>query len=335
MTSLLTSRTARTTGALVGLGLCVCLLLASVVYGLMDTSWQTAVDAYTEFDGTNEQIVIRDVRVPRALIAAAVGASLGLAGLLMQALTRNPLSDPGIFGINAGAAFCLVVAVVFFGVSGLHAFAWVAFAGSALSSLVVYGLGATGRDGLSPLKITLAGAAVTALFSSFTHGLLVMNERALEEVLFWLAGSVAGRDLAMLGAVLPYFLVAWIGALLVAGQLNTLQLGEDVAQGLGQKLWLVKLLTGLLIVLLAGGSVAVAGPIGFVGLVIPHLTRALVGLDLRWGVLYSALLGAMLLLAADLAARFIAMPKEMPLGVMTALVGVPFFIAIARKGRRA
>ncbi len=298
----------------------------------MDTSWQTAIEAYTDFDGTNEHIVIREVRVPRALIATAVGSSLGIAGALLQALTRNPLGDVGIFGLNAGAAFSIVVAVSFFSVNSLADYTWIAFIGAAISGATVYFLGSLGRDGLTPIKLTLAGAAITALASSFTHGLLIVNEKALEEVLFWLAGSVAGRDLDVLLSVLPYMVVAWIGALIVAKPMNTLMIGEDVAKGLGQRTVLVKLSVGVIIILLSGSAVSVAGPIGFVGLVIPHISRFLVGVNLRWVVLYSALLGANLLLIADLGARFIAMPKEMPIGVMTALIGTPFFIYVARKG---
>ncbi|MCX7571268.1 iron ABC transporter permease [Tumebacillus sp. DT12] len=319
-------------GLLVALLLVIASILSSIVFGVLDTTWQTAIDAYTNFSGTNEEIVIRDVRVPRALIAAVVGASLGLSGVLMQVLTRNPLADPGIFGINAGASFAVVAAVNLFSISSLTAFTWIAFAGAALSGVVVYVLGSLGRNGLTPVSITLAGAAITALCSSFTNGLMLLNERALEEVLFWLAGSVSGRSLEMLWTVLPYALIGWVGAVILARPLQTLQLGEDVAKGLGQKTWLVKIATGVVIILLAGSAVAVAGPIAFVGLVIPHLVRPLVGNDLRWTMLFSAALGAILLLTADIGARFIAEPKEMPLGVMTALIGTPFFVYVARKG---
>jgi len=332
MNALLSNTLAKMLGLLVSLLLMIVFVIASIVFGVFDTSWREAIEAYTQFNGSNEHIIIRDVRVPRALIAVAVGASLGMAGVLMQALTRNPLADTGIFGINSGAAFAIVFAVCFFSITSLTSFTWIAFFGAAVSGIIVYVLGALGHGGLSPLKLTLAGAAMSALFGSFTNGLLIFNERAMEEVLFWLAGSVAGRDLSMLTAVLPYMALAWVGALLLGGQLNTLMLGDDVAKGLGQKTWLVKLGAGLLIIMLAGASVAVAGPIGFVGLVIPHIARFLVGIDLRWVLLYSAFLGAILLLGADIGARFIAEPKEMPLGVMTALIGTPFFVYVARKG---
>lgn len=182
------------------------------------------------------------------------------------------------------------------------------------------------------MKFTLAGAAIWGLFSSFTQGVLVLNEKALEEVLFWLAGSVSGRKIEYLYSVLPYLLVAWLGSFVIARHINVLTMGEDVAKGLGQRTGVIKLLAGILIILLAGSSVAVVGPVGFVGIVVPHLARALVGIDYRWVIPYCALIGGILLNLADIAARYVIMPQEVPVGVMTAIIGTPFFIYIARKG---
>ncbi|WP_232696637.1 FecCD family ABC transporter permease [Brevibacillus daliensis] len=308
------------------------LAYASLIFGVIDTSWQNAVEAYTNYNGTNEHIIIKEVRVPRVLNAIAVGFSLGIAGTLLQSLTRNPVADSELFGLNAGAALFVVIAITFFGISSLTLFTWIAFAGSAIAGIIVYILGSFGREGLSPVKLTLAGAAITAFAASMRHGMLVINEKALDEVLFWLSGSVGGRNVDYLISVLPYMLLAWIAAFLLARPIQTLLMGEDVAKGLGQRTMLVKIITGVVIVLLSGSAVAVAGPIGFVGLITPHLARYLVGNDTRWIMLYSGLLGSILLLAADLGARFIAMPAEVPIGVMTALIGIPFFIYVARKG---
>ncbi|PLS02627.1 FecCD family ABC transporter permease [Neobacillus cucumis] len=308
------------------------LMCASVIFGYTDTSWKTAIDAYTNYNGSNEHIIIQTVRVPRALIAAAVGASLAIAGTLMQTLTKNPLASPGIFGINAGAGFVVVAAITLFKVTDLQAFNGLAFLGAAVAAFCVYGIGSFGREGLTPMKLTLAGAAISAMFSSFTQGLLVINEAALEQVLFWLAGSVQGRKLETLGAVLPYIGIGWVGAVLITGKLNILSMGEDVAKGLGLHIGLVKMTIGILVILLAGGSVAVAGPIGFVGIVIPHITRTIIGIDHRWVIPLSGILGAVLLLAADIGARYLLMPSEVPVGVMTAIIGTPFFIYIARRG---
>ncbi|OXS61412.1 iron complex transport system permease protein [Bacillus sp. V-88] len=304
----------------------------SIVYGYTDTSWQTAIEAFSNPTGSNEHIVLQTIRLPRALIAATVGASLAISGVLMQTLTNNPLASPGIFGINAGGAFMVVAAVTLFGITNLQSFTWLAFLGAAIAAVGVFVISSAGDKGLTPMKLTLAGAAITAMFSSFTQGLLVLNEAALEQVLFWLAGSVQGRSLDILSGVFPYIVAGWIIALFIAGKMNILSMGEDVAKGLGLKTNVIKFLALAVVVLLAGGSVAVAGPIGFIGIVIPHLARKIIGVDHRWLIPFSGLLGAILLLAADIGARYIIMPQEVPVGVMTAIIGAPFFVYVARKG---
>ncbi|CAH2714431.1 putative siderophore transport system permease protein YfiZ [Neobacillus rhizosphaerae] len=319
-------------GLVAAILLMVLLMCASVIYGYTNTSWRTAIDSFTNNNGSNEHIIIQTVRLPRALIASAVGASLAIAGALMQTLTKNPLASPGIFGINAGAGFAVVAAITLFSVNDLQAFNGLAFLGAAVAAISVYAIGSFGREGLTPMKLTLAGAAMAAMFSSFTQGLLVVNEAALEQVLFWLAGSVQGRKLETLQNVLPYIGIGWIGSILIAGKMNILSMGEDVAKGLGLNTGLVKITVGVLVILLAGGSVAVAGPIGFVGIVVPHITRSIIGIDHRWVIPLSGVLGAILLLAADIGARYILMPSEVPVGVMTAIIGTPFFIYIARRG---
>ncbi|WP_430483058.1 FecCD family ABC transporter permease [Rossellomorea marisflavi] len=313
--------------------LLVAFIALSIVYGYTDTSWKAAFDTFMEPDGSTEHLVIQNIRLPRALIAAAVGASLAISGVLMQTLTKNPLASPGIFGINAGGGFMVVMAVTLFGVTSLQSFAWLSFMGAAIAAVGVFIIGgASGSNGLTPMKLTLAGAAITAMFSSFTQGLLVLNEAALEQVLFWLAGSVQGRSLAILAGVFPYILAGWILSLMIAGKMNILAMGEDVAKGLGVKTNILKVISLVAVVLLAGGSVAVAGPIGFIGIVIPHIARKIIGVDHRWLIPYSGLLGAILLLAADIGARYIIMPQEVPVGVMTAVIGAPFFVYVARRG---
>ncbi|WP_408009002.1 FecCD family ABC transporter permease [Pseudalkalibacillus sp. A8] len=332
MTELLSTNLKKWIGLITGILLVVFFIGCSIVYGYTSVNWGMVVDSFTQFDGSNAHIIIQESRVPRALIGAAVGASLAIAGALMQGITRNPLASPSIFGINAGAGFFIVLAVTFFSISSIHQFAWIAFFGSMVTSLIVYFLGSLGRDGLTPVKLTLAGAAMAAMFASLTQGMLALDEKALEEVLFWLTGSIEGRKLGILTAMLPYLIIGWLGSLLITGQMNTLSMGDDVAAGLGQNTALVKISAAVVIVLLAGSAVAIAGPIGFIGIVIPHIARGLVGIDYRWIIPYSGLLGAILLLLADIGARYIIMPKEVPVGVMTALIGTPFFIYIARRG---
>lgn len=320
------------TGLFVAIIILVFLMCASIVYGYTDTSWRMAIDALTNFDGSNEHIILQSVRLPRAFIAAAVGVNLAISGVIMQTLTKNPLASPDIFGINAGAGAAVVIAVTIFSIGNLQLFMWLSFTGAAIAAISVYAVGSIGREGLTPMKLTLAGVAMSAMFASFTQGLLVLNEAALEQVLYWLAGSVAGRKLENLTAVLPYLAAGWIVSLLVAPKMNVLSMGEDVAKGLGLNTTLLKISIGIVVILLSGGAVAVAGPIGFIGIVVPHLTRYIVGIDHRWVIPYSGLLGGVLLIAADIASRYILMPQEIPVGVMTAIIGTPFFIYIARKG---
>ncbi|AIM16105.1 iron ABC transporter permease [Neobacillus sedimentimangrovi] len=322
-------------GLVAAIFLLIGFMCASVIYGYTDTSWRLAIDSFTHYNGSNEHIIIQTVRIPRAFIAAAVGASLAIAGVLMQTLTKNPLASPGIFGINAGAGLAVVTAMTLFSVHNMQGFNALAFLGATVAAISVYVIGSIGREGLTPIKLTLAGAAISAMFSSFTQALLVLDEALLDQVLFWLAGSVSGRKLETLVAVLPYMGIGWLGALLISGKMNVLAMGEDVAKGLGLNTGLVKISIGILVVLLAGASVAVAGPIGFVGMVVPHITRSITGIDHRWVIPYAGVIGAILLLAADIAARYILMPSEIPVGVMTAIIGTPFFIYIARRGFNA
>ncbi|WP_214481398.1 iron ABC transporter permease [Bacillus sp. SM2101] len=322
-------------GKLFGLITSLCILLLciglSIILGYTDTGVQTAIEAFQQFDGSNEHIIIQQVRLPRALIAAVIGSSLAIAGALMQALMKNPLASPDIIGINAGASFFIVVALMVFSVNSLQTYTWIAFAGAAFASCIVYVFSSSGT-GLTPMKLTLAGAAIAALFSSLTQGLLVMDESALDQALFWLAGSVQGRELDILFTVYPYLIGATVLAFIISPKINVLTMGEDVARGLGLRTGVVNLTMTFCFVLLAGGSVAVAGPIGFIGIIIPHIVRTLVGNDFRWILPYCGVLGGILLLLADIGARYVIMPEEVPVGVMTAFIGTPFFIYIARKG---
>ncbi|MNZ73309.1 putative siderophore transport system permease protein YfiZ precursor [compost metagenome] len=209
---------------------------------------------------------------------------------------------------------------------------WFAFLGAAASGTAVFFLSNIGRDGLTPIKIIIAGTALSALFISFTQGLLVIDEQSIQTVLFWIAGSIAGRDMSLLLSVLPILLGALAISLFIGKSMNIFSSGDDIAKSLGQNVGLLKVVMGILIILLAGGSVAVVGSIGFVGLIVPHIAKRLVGTDYRWILPYGALIGSFLLLAADISARFILIPQEAPIGVMTAIIGGPFFLYLARKG---
>jgi iron complex transport system permease protein len=332
----LQGRRRKLTGLCLGLVLLAALMLASVLFGIHQFSIRELWAAYSQFDGSNDHLILRTTRVPRAFIAAAVGACLAVAGAVMQALTRNPLASPSVFGVNSGASLFIVIGLVAFGpLLTLGNMIWIAFAGAACTSAFVYALGTSGRSAFEPIRLTLAGAAVAAFASSVTSGLILINKQSLETALFWMIGSVSGRQLEHLLIVLPYMLIGLVLAASLAGSLNLMALGDDSARSLGQRMMLTRMLAGLSVVLLAGSSVAAAGPIAFVGLVVPHLCRSFTGPDHRWLIPYCALGGALLLVAADLASRFILMPKEVPVGVATALIGVPFLIHVARRREHA
>jgi iron complex transport system permease protein len=298
--------------------------------GVTDIDFQTIHHALANFDGSTNQLIIRTVRLPRSITAILVGAAVAVAGAMMQGLTRNPLADPGILGINAGAALAVVGSVFWLGVTSLSVYAGFALLGAGIAAISVYFLGSLGRGGLTPLNLTIAGAAFTALVTSITTGALILSQRTLEEIRFWLAGSLAGRDLDLVVQVLPFLAGGMVIALLMGKQITTLSLGEEIAQGLGQNTVWVKVAAAVSIVLLAGGSVAIAGPISFIGLIIPHIVRFGVGVDYRWILPYSAILGAILLLVADIGARLIIQPQELPVGLVMPLLGAPFFIYLTR-----
>jgi len=305
---------------------------ASLALGTTALPLERTVTAFTDYDASRAHVVVMEVRLPRALIGAVVGAALGVAGAVMQALSRNPLADPSVLGISWGAALAAVGAQVLLGIGSITALVWTALLGAAVAGLVVVGLGSVGRGGLTPAKLVVAGAAIGTLLGSVLQGLLVIDQESLQGSRRWLAGSLVGRDVDVLVLVLPYLVAGLLIALVLARPLTAFSLGEDVARGLGQRTGLIKGLAATAVVLLAGAAVAVAGVIVLVGLAVPHLARFLVGRDYRRVLPAAAIGGAVLVLAADVAARLVIGPEELPVGVMTALVGAPVFIHVARRG---
>lgn len=307
--------------------------VSSMTFGQYPISFGQVLAAFWHYDPTSiEHVILTTTRLSRSLVAVSVGASLAVAGVLMQTLTRNPLASPAIFGVNAGAIFFIVLFSQFFVIASMNLFFWSAFFGAAVAGALVYGLGSMGRDGTSPVRIVLAGAAISALFISFTQGLLVLGQEGLDSVLFWVAGSVSGRELDVVLPVLPYLLGAIVCAMILAPHINILLSGDDIATGLGQNTLGLKVLLSVLIIGLAGASVALSGNIGFIGLIVPHMARSVVGNDHKWLIALSALWGATLLLLADVLGRSLLEPDEIPIGVMTALIGAPFFVYLARRG---
>jgi iron complex transport system permease protein len=316
----------------VGIGALVLASAASLALGTVPIPLDRTLSALTAYDGSPEHVIVVESRLPRTFIAAAVGAAFGVAGALMQAVSRNALADPSILGVSWGAAAAAVGAQLLLEVGSMTALLLVALAGAAVAGLLVVGLAAAHRGGLTPERLVVAGAAVSALLAALVQGLLVLDRESLEAARRWLAGSVAGQDTDVLVAAGPYLTLGFALAWRLARPLTTLGLGESVARGLGQRTGRVKVVTAVAVVLLAGSAVAMAGPIVLVGLAVPHVARFLVGHDLRRALPACALLGAVLVLMADVAARMVLAPEELPVGVMAALVGTPVFLHVARRG---
>ncbi|MFD7548448.1 FecCD family ABC transporter permease [Streptomyces sp. NPDC059578] len=310
------------------------LLLAvvlSLAVGARAIAPSLVFDALLNGGSSEDAVVVRELRVPRTVVGLMVGAGLALAGAAFQGITRNPIADPGILGISQGASVGVVLAIAFAGVHTLTGYVWFAFAGAGLAAVAVYAIAARGRGGATPIKLALGGAALNALLVSVLTGVLTTQAAALDEFRFWQVGSLSGRDAELISQIWPFLLAGTILVIAAARGLDALALGEDVAKGLGQNVGKVRVVAGLGATLLTGAGVAAAGPIAFVGLAVPHLARAIVGSDHRWLLPMSALLGPAMLLVADTVGRIVFPPSEVPVGVMTALIGVPFLITLVRR----
>ncbi len=310
---------------LVGAVAVACVL--SVVVGA------TAVPLAALGDGSHPLHHVSRARVDRTLLGLAVGAALALAGAVLQGLTRNPLADPGILGINAGAGFAMVLGLSVFGVSELRDFLWIAFLGAAVAAVLVHVIASLGRDGATPVTLAIAGAALTAAVSGWTTGVLLVDRRTMETFRHWQVGTVGGRDLEVLLTGAPFLLAGAVLALTGARLLDTLALGDDLARGLGRRTAIDRVVLGLAVVLLAGTATALAGPVAFVGLVVPHAVRSLVGSGHARLLPLAALGGAVLVVLADTLGRVVLPPGEVQVGVMAAVVGVPVFLLLVRRGR--
>ncbi len=307
--------------------------LASLAVGAKQIPIGAVWDAIWSPTGTEDDIVVRSLRAPRTVLGIGVGIALGLAGALMQGHTRNPLADPGLLGVEAGAAFFVVVGIYALGVTSLFGYVWFAFAGAFAASVLVFVLGSLGRGGPTPVTLALAGVAVSVLLGALTQALLLSDLQTFDAFRFWAVGSLGGRDAEVATQVAPFLLAGLLLAMLNAPGLNLVALGEDVARALGQRVALTRW-TGLVaITLLAGAAVAACGPIGFVGLVVPHVARALTGPDHRWLLPAAGLTGAVLLLTADVIGRVVVRPGELQVGIVLALVGAPFFVFLVRRRR--
>jgi iron complex transport system permease protein len=321
----------RALALLVGLGLLVLGLVVSLSAGSNRIPLEVVWSVLVHPDASEASGVVHDLRVPRTAMAVVVGAALALAGAVMQAMTRNPLADPGILGINAGATLTVVVAVALTGTSGVHFYLWFAILGAAVAAVGVYVLGGTGRSSQTPVRLALAGVAVSAALTAITQTVILADQEAFNEFRFWVAGSFEGRTWEVLATVLPLIVAGVLIAVLVSPALDVLGLGEEAARGLGVDINRVRWLSITCVALLAGAATAAVGPIGFVGLAVPLLARRLVGHDQRRIVVLCLLLGPAWLLLADSAARVVLAPQEVPVGAVAALVGAPVFVALCAR----
>lgn len=322
-------------GWVLSLALLLLLVLASLTLGSRPIPLQETFTALTDFDPTrNTHLLVRELRVPRTFLALTVGAALGLAGTLMQALTRNPLAEPGILGVNAGAAFAVAAGLTLFSATSPRQYMFFAFAGAAATSVVVYLLGRAHDAGTNPVRLVLAGAGLSVMLGAATSLMLIAgDEQTYSSYANWTTGSLQGRGYEVLPWVLGAGLVAVTAILPAAGSLDSLSLGTDLGRSLGVRFRATWLIGAGAILLLAGAATAAAGPIGFLGLAAPHVARLAVGPSHRRLIPFAMLLGAVLLLGADVLGRLVAAPDEIGAGVMSALVGAPFFIALVRRRR--
>jgi iron complex transport system permease protein len=330
-----TVQTAHRSAVIAGLGgFLVMVVLASLAVGAKSIPLGTVVEALTSFDPVDtDHLVVRELRLPRTIVGLLVGMALGLGGAVMQAVTRNPLADPGILGVNAGAAFAVVLAIWAFGVGTTLGLVWYAMAGAAVASIVVYTLGSVGRGGATPVRLALSGAALSSLLFAFTRAITLLDEATLDQFRFWAVGSLAGRDLEVVSSIAWFIVAGAVLAIGLARPLNAIGLGDDAAAALGVKVGRTRAIAGVAIVLLCGSAVAAIGPIAFVGLVVPHAVRAVVGPDQRWLMIGCALAGPLLLVGCDTLGRVIARPGEVQVGIMTAAIGGPAFVILVRRAR--
>lgn len=321
----------RGAGLLVALAVLAAIALLSIAIGSKDIELSVVWNALFHPADLEDHYIVRELRVPRTVVALAVGVALGVSGALIQALTRNPLADPGILGVNAGAAFFVALAIGVFGIGTISGYLWFAFAGALVVTVMVYLIGSAGRGPADPVRLILAGVALGAVLGGITTGMTLLDPQAFDRMRNWNAGSVVGRNLDVVWPVLPFLLLGLLLALASARPLNAIALGEDMASSLGAHVTRTRLVVVVAVTLLAGGATAIAGPIAFVGLMVPHVARWIVGPDQRWILAYTVAMAPMLLLTADIVGRIVMRPGEIPVGIVTAFVGAPVLIVLIRR----
>lgn len=309
----------------------VVILFLSLAVGSKAVPPGEVLAALFAYDGSADHVVVQDLRLPRTATGLLVGISLGLSGAMIQALTRNPLADPGILGVNAGAGFAVVVGVAVFGVVDIQGYIWFAFAGAVASTVAVYLIGSAGRVHATPLRLTLAGVALGAVLGGISAGITLLLPNVFDSMRVWNAGTLSNRTWDMAGTVTPFILAGVLLAVLMARPLNSMALGEDLARSLGTDINRTRIGVIVAVTLLCGAATAAAGPIGFIGLMIPHVARWIVGPDQRWIMAYTMVMAPALLLGSDIVGRLIVQPAELQVGIVTAFIGAPVLIFLIRR----
>jgi len=325
-------RAVRAVGLLASLVLLALVALASIAIGAKELSLEQVWHGLFEDSGTYGDVVVAD-RLSRTVLGVLAGAALGLAGSVLQALTRNPLADPGLLGINAGASAAVVTAITFFGVTSLSGYVWFAFFGAAAVGALVWFLG--GSRGATPVRLALAGTAISAALFGYLQAIMILDDAALGRMRFWTVGSLASGSDSTIVQVLPFIVAGSLLALALARPLNAMAMGDDTAKALGANLNRTRALSMLAATVLCGAATAACGPIIFVGLMVPHVVRSFTGPDQRWILPYAAVLSPVLLLGADVIGRIVARPAELQVGIVTAILGGPVFILLVRRRRTA
>lgn len=317
-------------GSILFLGLCV---LASLAWGSKNVGFSEAINALlNSTDLSFSALVVRE-RIPRTIFGIMAGASLGISGALMQSITRNPIADPSILGVNTGASLFVVIGIAYFNINSANQYIWLALAGAGITAVIVYFIGSIGNGGATPIKLALAGAATSAVLTSLVSAIILPRSDAMDKFRFWQVGSIGGANWDSIRLILPFVIIGLIISIASTPALNVLALGDDVATGLGVNIGIIRIICAVAGVILSGATTAIAGPIAFIGLMIPHTIRLIFGSNLNGIVPLSAIGGAALLIISDVIGRVIGSPGEVQVGIITAFIGAPILIMIARKAK--
>ncbi len=317
-------------GSTIFLSICV---IASLAWGSKNIQFSQAIHALLNSSDTSFAALVVRERIPRTVFSIMAGASLGISGALMQSITRNPIADPSILGVNTGASLFVVIGIAFFNINSANQYIWLALAGAGITAVFVYGVAAMGNGGVTPIKLALAGSATSAVLSSLVSAVILPRSEVMDAFRFWQVGSVSGATWDSIRLILPFIIIGLIISIAATPALNVLALGDEVAAGLGVNIGIIRIVCAIAGVILSGATTAIAGPIGFIGLMIPHSIRLIFGSNLRGIVPLSAIGGAALLIISDVLGRVIGSPGEVQVGIITAFLGAPILIIVARKAK--